>query len=138
MWKLLINYHAKSEASSLKIDWVMLNLVFGGHFVFWQQFWFFVNYHAKSGASSLKIDWVILNLVFGSHFIFGGHFFLAKKIWGSLWTTMQNLELITWKVTVLCSILFLVAILFCDKKNGEEPLWTTIQNLKVGENLGIC
>ena len=31
-----MNYHAKSGTSSLKIDWVMNNLVFGGHFVFWQ------------------------------------------------------------------------------------------------------
>ena len=36
-----MNYHAKSGAYRLKIDWVMLNLVFGGHFsvgghfVFW-------------------------------------------------------------------------------------------------------
>ena len=29
-----MNYHAKSGATSLKIDWVILNLVFGGHFVF--------------------------------------------------------------------------------------------------------
>ena len=36
MWKLIMNYHAKSGASSLKIDWVMLNLVYGGHFVFWR------------------------------------------------------------------------------------------------------
>ena len=34
LWKFNINYRAKSGASSLKIDWVMLNLVFGGHFVF--------------------------------------------------------------------------------------------------------
>ena len=30
----IMNYHAKYGASSLKIDWVMLNLVFGSHFFF--------------------------------------------------------------------------------------------------------
>ena len=78
--RVLMNFHAKSGAFSLKIDRVMLNLVLGGHFVFWQPFYFFgkkwlraiMNYYAKSGASSLKIDWVMLNLVLGGHF-FGGH-----------------------------------------------------------------
>ena len=67
-----MNYHEKFGASSLKIDRVMLNSVFGGHF-FWRPFCFLVtilfldkkmwsaivNYHAKSGASSLKIDRVM-------------------------------------------------------------------------------
>ena len=55
-----MNYHAKSGASSLKIDRVMLNLIFGGHFVFGGHFIFWrpflrrvnMNCHAKSGASS--------------------------------------------------------------------------------------
>ena len=33
-----MNYHAKSGAYSLKIDWVMLNLVFGGHFFFGKKY----------------------------------------------------------------------------------------------------
>ena len=35
--KVIMNYHAKSGASSFKIVQVqvMINLVFGGHFVFW-------------------------------------------------------------------------------------------------------
>ena len=33
MWKPIINYHVKSEGSSLKIDWVMLNLVFSNLFL---------------------------------------------------------------------------------------------------------
>ena len=36
-----MNFHAKSGASSLKIDQIMLNLVFGGHFVFGRPFCFF-------------------------------------------------------------------------------------------------
>ena len=64
-----MNYRTKSGASSLKIDRVMLNLVFVGHFVFLWQFCFLVaiffsknmrrvnmNYHAKFGGSSLKND----------------------------------------------------------------------------------
>ena len=35
-----MSFHAKSGASSSKIDLVMLNLVFGGHFVFWRPFCF--------------------------------------------------------------------------------------------------
>ena len=67
-----MNYHATSGASSLKIDSVMLNLVFGGHFVFLAAILFFggnflakkmwrvnMNYHAKSRGPSLKIDRVI-------------------------------------------------------------------------------
>ena len=73
-----MNYHAKSGASKLKIDQFMLNLVFGGHFVFLLAILFFgkkmrmviMNYHGKSGASSLKIDQVMVNLVFGGHFVF--------------------------------------------------------------------
>ena len=54
----IMNYHAKSQGSSLKIDRVMLNLVLGGHFVFWRKKLrrVIMNYHAKSGAFSLKID----------------------------------------------------------------------------------
>ena len=56
----------------------MLNLFFGGHFVFLLAILFFgkkwqraiMKYHAKSGVSSLKIDQVMLNLVFGGHFVF--------------------------------------------------------------------
>ena len=35
--RVIMNYHAKSGAYSLKIDQVMLNLGFGGHFVFWKK-----------------------------------------------------------------------------------------------------
>ena len=51
-----MNYHAKSGVSSLKIDQVMFNLIFGGHF--FDNFLRRVNmnFHAKSGASSLKIE----------------------------------------------------------------------------------
>ena len=65
-WKLIINYHAKSRAYSLKIDWIMHNLVFGGHFAFWRPFCFLTrkvegHYELpwKSGGHSFKIDWVI-------------------------------------------------------------------------------
>ena len=60
MWRVIVNYHAKSGANSLKIDWVMLNLVFGGHFVFWQPFYFSQKYHIfwwKFHASILKNGW---------------------------------------------------------------------------------
>ena len=67
-----MEYHAKSGASSLKIERVMLNLVFGRFCAFFDVFAFlrflsfvYVEYHAKSGASSLKIERVMLNLVFG-------------------------------------------------------------------------
>ena len=68
-----INYHAKSVASNLKIDWVMIN------FVFWWPFCFLakicrrasMKYHAKSGAYYLKIDWVMLSLVFMAILFFG-------------------------------------------------------------------
>ena len=61
-----MNYHEKIGPSSLKIDWVMLNSVFGGHFVFGGLFFGkkklgrdIMNYHAKSQGSSLKIDRVM-------------------------------------------------------------------------------
>ena len=49
-----MNNNATSVAYILEIDWVMLYLVFGGHF-FWQKKLQMVimNYHAKSGAYSL-------------------------------------------------------------------------------------
>ena len=37
-----MNYHAKSEDSRLKIDKVMLNLVFGGHLIFLVAILFFL------------------------------------------------------------------------------------------------
>ena len=94
-----MNYHVKSRASSLKMDWVMLILIFGGHFIFWRPFFFLqillrrvnMNYLAKSRASGLKFDWVMLILIFGGHSVFwqpfyflaailffGGHFFLLQ------------------------------------------------------------
>ena len=73
-----MNFHAKSGASSLKIDWVILSLIFGGHFVFWRSYFFLKGWlravkiylHAKSRACSLKNEWVMLNLIFGGHFVF--------------------------------------------------------------------
>ena len=41
--RAIMNYHEKSGASSLKTDWIMLNLGFGGHFVFWWPFWILAN-----------------------------------------------------------------------------------------------
>ena len=64
-----------------------------------------MNYHVKSGASSLKIDWVMLILDFGDQFVFGGRFvFWQKKCGGPLWTNIQNLDLLDWKLVKLCSI----------------------------------
>ena len=64
--RVIMNYHEKIGPSSLKIDWVMLNSVFGGHFVFGGLFFGkkklgrdIMNYHAKSQGSSLKIDRVM-------------------------------------------------------------------------------
>ena len=101
-----MNYHAKSEDSSLKIDKVMLNLVFGGNLIFFmaililaKKLWrVIMNYHSKSGSYSLKIEWVIINIVFGGHFVFcqqkfaEGHYELPCKI------------LKIWKLTELWSI----------------------------------
>ena len=42
-----MNYHAKSGASTLKIDKDMLNLIFGGHFVFRWPFCFLVAIFAE-------------------------------------------------------------------------------------------
>ena len=59
--------------------------------------------------------------------------FFGKK----LWTTIQNLELLAWKLTELCSIYFLLAILFFGghfvfwRKKAELSLWTTMQNLEL-------
>ena len=136
-----MNYHEKFGASSLKIDWVMLNSVFGGHFVFgghilfWRPFCFLakkmwrviMNYYAKSGASSLKIDWVILSLIFGGHFVF------LQKCEDSLWTTIQNLELLAWKLTELCSILFFGGHFvlwrpFFHQDDGELCPWVPREN----------
>ena len=69
--RVIMNYHEKFGASSLKIDRLMFNSVFGGyfflaaiffgdHFVFRQKMRSAImNYHAKSGASRLKIDRVM-------------------------------------------------------------------------------
>ena len=75
-----MEYHAKSGASSLKIERVMLNLVFGRFCAFlpflrifdvFDVFAFlcflrfvYMKYHAKSGTSSSKIERVMLNLFF--------------------------------------------------------------------------
>ena len=41
-----MNQHAKFWASIFKIDWVLLNLVYGSHFVFWQKMWMVImNFH---------------------------------------------------------------------------------------------
>ena len=95
-----MNYHAKSGASSLKIDWVMLNLIFGGHFVFlaailffgghfvfWRPFLFRVNmnYHAKSG--------VMLNLIFGGHLIFWQPFCFFAAIFLKGWLRVVKIYL---------------------------------------------
>ena len=82
-----MEYHAKSGASSLKIEQVMINLVFAVFAAFlpflrvfavfeFLRFLRFVymEYHAKSGASSLKIERVMLNLVYRYEV---GHFFLV-------------------------------------------------------------
>ena len=69
----------------------MLNLVFGGHFVFWRKklHRVIMKYHVKSGASSLKINAVMNNLVFGGHFVFGqkiaeGYYEQQCNIWSLL------------------------------------------------------
>ena len=73
--RVIMNYHAKSRAFSLKIDWVMLKLVFGGHFVFWRPFCFLLRFY------SLQIERVMLNFILWRPFyllvailLFGGHF----------------------------------------------------------------
>ena len=95
-----MNYQAKSGASSLKIDWVMFNLLIVGHIFFWRPFCFLsailvfekklwkvnLNYHAKSGSPSLKIEWVMINFVFWRPFFlvailfFGGHLVFEKML----------------------------------------------------------
>ena len=88
-----------------------------------------MKYHVKSGASSLKIDWVMLYLDLVAIFYLVVILFFGKK----LWTTIQNLELIAWKLTELCSIYFLPAILFFGghfvfwRRKAELSLWTTMQ-----------
>ena len=102
-------YFKTNKKRKQLLKWVMLNLVFGVHFFLVNKLWrVIMNYQAKSGASSLKIGWVMINLYFDGHFVF-----LEKKNCGwSLWTTMQNLELLAWQLTEFCSIYFLAAILF--------------------------
>ena len=63
-----MEYHAKSGASSLKIERVMLNLVFWPFLRVFDVFAFlrflrfvYMEYRAKSGASSLKMERVMLN-----------------------------------------------------------------------------
>ena len=46
--RAIMNYHAKFGASSLKIDWIMLNLIFVGHFIFWRPFCFWRPFLCKN------------------------------------------------------------------------------------------
>ena len=108
-----MEYHAKSGASSLKIERVMLNLVFGRFCTFlpflcvfdifaFLRFLCFVymKYHAKSGASSLKTERVMLNLflvVFARFCRFWAFLTLLRFYVFCvlcIWSTMQNLELL--------------------------------------------
>ena len=92
---MYVEYHAKSGASSLKIERVMLNLVFGAFLMFLR--FVYMEYHAKSEASSLKIEQVMLNLVFGVFLtvlhVFDIFAFLRFCVL-CIWSTMQNLELL--------------------------------------------
>ena len=110
LWKVNINYHAKSGAPSLKIDSVIINSMFCQPFCFLAAILvlnFFllkvnINYHAKFGAPSLKIDWVMINFVFRRSFCFLSAILFLKKNYGrSISTSMQNLELLALKLNEL-------------------------------------
>ena len=103
--KVNINYHEKDGAPNLKIEWVFI----------------------KTGAPNLKIKWVFINFVFLVAILFSWHM--------SMWTTMQNMNLLPSK---LIKILFILCFgnhfvfgchfifVFCGRWN-----WTTMQNLEL-------
>ena len=68
-----------------------------------------VNYHAKFGGPNLKNDWVMPILVY-THKCHAPKVphpfwnFFANFCRGSMWTTMQNLEVLTWKLNELWQI----------------------------------
>ena len=113
--KVNMNYHAKSGASSFKIERILIN------FVFWWPFCFFVsilflkfflwkvnmNYRARSGEPCLKIEWVMINFVFWLPFCFWrpSCFRVIFFGGGSIWTSIWNFGLLAWKMSELWLIL---------------------------------
>ena len=111
---------------------------FGGHFVFSRKELrrVIVNYHVKSGASSLKIDWVMLNFCrlfsfFDGHFVFCRPFFLTMLCGGSTWTSMQNLELLAWKLTELWAIAPICTGEFVSEFVSDDPRYRVAFTTKI-------
>ena len=132
-------FHSMHHMKQLRIDWsktmqnLELNLVFGGHFVFWPKMQrVTMNYLAKSEAYSLKIEWVMLNLVFGGHFVFWqknveGHYELPCKIWSfQLENWMSYAQFSFWR-----PFCFWRPFYFLNCVMSRGSLWTPIQNLEL-------
>ena len=111
IWKVDINYHVKSGAPSLQIEWVMINFVFFSAFFLLLK----LNFFAEGKYELPRKIWCFLleNWVSSDQFynleailflaaIFFNWFFCG----GSIWTTVQNMELLAWKLSELWSVLW--------------------------------
>ena len=103
IWTTMQNMELENGESYDQFYVLEAILFFSAHFVFLKLFLQKGNmiYQAKSGSPSLKIEWVMINVVFWQPFCF----FVNYSCRWLLWTTMQNLELLAWKLSELCSIL---------------------------------
>jgi len=92
-WRMaILNYHAKSGASSTKIDWVMLNLVFDPHFVF---LWPFCFFNKKIVEGHYSISGAYTKFSFWWPFYFFASIFLLYGCRQSRSTFMQKFWLLS-------------------------------------------
>lgn len=102
-----MNYHAKIVDSSLKIDWLILNLIFGGHFFYSLKMW---DDCRRSRSISMQnfmfLAWKLTELCsilfFCNHFVFLRPFFFAsiKKLGWLMMMMEEKLTSITCRAAV--------------------------------------
>ena len=116
--KVNMNFHAKSGAPSLKIEWVMINFLFWLPFGCWIFFWK-VNILYKLTCKILNVyleNWASYDhfCVLAAILFFWAAILFSDFFGMSIWTTMQNLELIASKLNNLQTLMFLWPFCFSN------------------------